>query len=97
MTCLAAKKRHQPSFRVEKITIVWFILNRYAMAAQEQKERHGKMIHIKTSITKQSKNEKLPHLTDNLNYMSLLQNALFAQTLRYAQNFILGISTICLR
>jgi hypothetical protein len=26
-----------------------------------------------------------------------LKNGLFAQTLRYAQNFILGISTICLR
>jgi hypothetical protein len=28
--------------------------------------------------------------------MSHLQNDLFAQTLRYAQNFILGISIICL-
>ncbi len=29
--------------------------------------------------------------------MSFLQNDLFAQYLRYAKNFILGISTICLR
>ena len=29
-------------------------------------------------------------------YMSHLQNDLFAQTLRYARNFILGISIICL-
>jgi len=28
--------------------------------------------------------------------VSHLQNNLFAQTLRYAQNFILGISIICL-
>ena len=28
--------------------------------------------------------------------LSHLQNNLFAQTLRYAQNFILGISIICL-
>ena len=28
---------------------------------------------------------------------SHLQNVLFAQTLRYAQNFILGILSICLR
>jgi hypothetical protein len=31
------------------------------------------------------------------NHQSHLQNNLFAQTLRYAQNFILGISCICLR
>jgi hypothetical protein len=31
------------------------------------------------------------------NQMSHLQNNLFAQTLRYAQNFIIGISCICLR
>jgi hypothetical protein len=29
--------------------------------------------------------------------LSHLQNVLFAQTLRYAQNFILGILSICLR
>jgi hypothetical protein len=29
--------------------------------------------------------------------LSHLQNNFFAQTLRYAQNFILGISNICLR
>jgi hypothetical protein len=31
------------------------------------------------------------------NLQGTLKNGLFAQTLRYAQNFILGISTICLR
>jgi hypothetical protein len=30
------------------------------------------------------------------NRLSHLQNDLFAQTLRYARNFILGISIICL-
>jgi metal-responsive CopG/Arc/MetJ family transcriptional regulator len=35
------------------------------------------------------------HITKQLK--GTLKNGLFAQTLRYAQNFILGISTICLR
>jgi hypothetical protein len=47
--------------------------------------------------------EYIFHLTacsnfrSHFSHLSLLQNDLFAQTLRYAQNFILGISTICLR
>ncbi|SHI02227.1 hypothetical protein SAMN02745124_03277 [Desulfofustis glycolicus DSM 9705] len=42
------------------------------------------------------RHELRPELTALFFLLSHLQNNLFAQTPRYAQNFILGISAICL-
>jgi hypothetical protein len=54
------------------------------------------LLEASKSSNAEFKNREQRLLVHNSTQLSHLQNDLFAQTLPYAQNFILGISIICL-